>query len=446
VARNKDQGALLSCSDFSALSGISFFVGEGNSPLDRPENMVHHTIKTKSPKANKASSKIRAMSTIPFLLSTRLRSVWALAAIVGSLAACSVAPMRDEPVQTSPSATPPTRDTGPLPPEIMQAKSRWVPVPWSDLPGLDTDALHEAWPAWLQSCSRPSKPWVALCPQIKQMANASAAVQRNWIRENLQAYRVESLTPPSEGLLTAYYEPVLNAVRQARPGFQVPLYAPPADLNKRKPWYTRQEMETLPAARAALRGKELVYLADPVDAMVLHIQGSGLVNVTESDGRQRMVRLAFAGTNEQPYKSIGRWLLDQNLIRDASWPGIKAWIERNPTRVNTLLWQNPRVVFFKEEALPVGAVPPGPKGAQGVPLTAERSIAVDRSSIPYGTPVWLKSVGTQTTLDRLVLAQDTGTAIVGAVRADYYAGSGPAAGELAGRMKQPLQLWALWPR
>jgi membrane-bound lytic murein transglycosylase A len=262
----------------------------------------------------------------------------------------------------------------------------------------------------------------------------------------LQPYRVESHTQQSEGLLTAYYEPVLNAERHARPGFQVPLYGPPADLNKRKPWYTRQEIDTLPAARAALRGKALVHLADPVDAMVLHIQGSGLINVREPDGSQRMVRLAFAGTNEQPYKSIGRWLLDKNLIRDASWPGIKSWIDRNPSRVNELLWQNPRVVFFKEEALPVGSVPPGPKGAQGVPLTAERSIAVDRSSIPYGTPVWLKSSGPQTRLDRLVLAQDTGTAIVGAVRADYYAGSGPAAGELAGRVKQPLQLWALWPR
>ena len=159
-----------------------------------------------------------------------------------------------------------------------------------------------------------------------------------------------------------------------------------------------------------------------------------------------MVRLAFGGTNDQPYKSIGKWLLDQGLIRDASWPGIKDWIARNPSRLNELLWQNPRVVFFKEEALPASVVPPGPKGAQGVPLTAGRSIAVDRSSIPYGTPVWLRSPGPQTALDRLVLAQDTGTAIVGAVRADYYAGSGAAAGDLAGRLKQPLQLWVLWPR
>lgn len=408
--------------------------------------MVHHTITTKTIRANKASSKISAMIKLPFLCVHRTTAGWLLAAIVGSLTACSVAPVLDEPGAGGPLATPPAAESAVLPPPIVQAKSRWVPVHWSALPGLDNDAIHEAWPAWLQSCTRPSAVWAALCPEVRQLANASAQEQRQWMRERLQPYRVESHAQQSEGLLTAYYEPVLEAERLPKPGFNVPLYAPPADLAKRKPWYTRQDMETLPQARAALRGKALVYLADPVDAMVLHIQGSGLVNVREPNGTQRMVRLAFGGTNDQPYKSIGRWLLDQNLIRDASWPGIKSWIDRNPSRVNELLWQNPRVVFFKEEALPAGSTLPGPKGAQGVPLTAERSIAVDRSSIPYGTPVWLKSPGPQTQLDRLVLAQDTGTAIVGAVRADYYAGSGPAAGELAGRVKQPLQLWALWPK
>ena len=150
--------------------------------------------------------------------------------------------------------------------------------------------------------------------------------------------------------------------------------------------------------------------------------------------------------NDQPYQSIGRWLLDQNLTKDATWPGIKAWLAQNPKRTQDLLAKNPRFVFFKEEALTAQDALLGPKGAQGVPLTAGRSIAVDRGSIPYGTPVWLRSQGPVTSLDKLVLAQDTGTAIVGAVRADYYAGSGTAAGELAGRMKQPLQLWVLWPK
>ena len=379
------------------------------------------------------------------------RPHWAcflMAAIVGMLSACSVAPEVQDPATPSPSvpSIDTVQDTQTLPPTLVRAESRWVPVRWSELPGMDTDAVNEAWPAWLQSCTRPGPDWKALCPEIAQLANASAPEQRQWMRSKLQAYRIESLDQRSEGLLTSYYEPALVGSRRAQGAYQVPLYAPPAQLAARKPWFSRQEMETASAARAALRGKELLYLADPIDAMVLHIQGSGLVNVTEPNGTQRWVRMAYAGTNNQPYKSIGRWLLDRRLITDASWPGIKAWLDRNPSRVNELLWQNPRVVFFREEALPQGSLPPGPKGAQGVPLTAGRSIAVDRRSIPYGTPVWLKSSGPQTSLDRLVLAQDTGTAIVGAVRADYYAGSGPAAGELAGRMKQPLQLWALWPR
>jgi membrane-bound lytic murein transglycosylase A len=370
------------------------------------------------------------------------RAVMALLAavtlgIVGSLSGCSSPP----PV----TPTTPVEPGGPLPPSITQSKSRWVAVRWQDLPGLQQDALQDAWPAWLRSCERPAPAWRALCPQLRQLADAPVAMRRAWLQEHLQPYRVESLEAQPEGLLTSYYEPVLDASRKPQGRFAVPLHAAPAGLAARKPWFTRKEIDTSAQAKAALRGKELVYLNDPVDAMVLHIQGSGLVRVAEPDGRVRTVRMAFAGTNEQPYKSIGRWLLDQGLTRDASWPGIKAWIARNPSRVQELLWQNPRYVFFREEALSEGDVP-GPKGAQGVPLTAGRSIAVDPGSIPYGTPVWLATPGPTATLQRLVLAQDTGTAITGAVRADYYAGSGPEAGELAGRLKQPLRLWVLWPK
>jgi membrane-bound lytic murein transglycosylase A len=332
---------------------------------------------------------------------------------------------------------------------MAQSKSRWVAVRWNELPGLMQDKLQDAWPAWLRSCERPAKTWQTLCPQLRQLADAPAAARLAWMQDKLQPYRVETPSAEADGLLTAYYEPFYEARRQPQGAFTVPLHATPAGLDTRKSWYTRQEIDSLPAARKALQDKTLVYLNDPVDAMVLHIQGSGLVRVSESDGRVRTVRLAFAGTNNQPYKSIGRWLLDQGLTKDATWPGIKAWIARNPARVQELMWQNPRYVFFREEALPSAGADgqiPGPKGAQGVPLTAGRSIAVDPGSIPYGTPVWLASSGPQTTLQRLVIAQDTGSAITGAVRADYYAGSGAEAGELAGRLKQPLRLWVLWPK
>jgi membrane-bound lytic murein transglycosylase A len=267
--------------------------------------------------------------------------------------------------------------------------------------------------------------------------------------KNFLPYRVETLTSsasPSNGLLTAYYEPIFEASRIAKPGFDVPLYSVPAQLKSKSPWFTREEILKLPAAQSALKGKEIAYIADPVDAMILHIQGSGRLWVTQADGSRRQIRLAFAGTNDHPYQSIGRWLLDQNLTKDATWPGIKNWLAQNPRRTTELLSKNPRYIFFKEEALVGNDAQLGPKGAQGVPLTPGRSIAVDPGSIPYGMPVWLSSNGPQAQLNRMVIAQDTGSAILGAVRADYYVGSGQAAGELAGRLKQDMKMWVLLPR
>jgi membrane-bound lytic murein transglycosylase A len=250
----------------------------------------------------------------------------------------------------------------------------------------------------------------------------------------------------ARGLLTAYFEPLVDASRTPNGVFTVPLYGPPAGLSTRKPWYTRQEMDILPEAQAALKGRAVAYLADPVDALILQIQGSGRIRVLQPEGSARTSRLAFAGTNEQPYKGVGKWLLDQGLVKDASWPGIKAWLAQNPQRQQELLWSNPRMVFFREEALSDMDAEYGPRGAQGVTLTAGRSIAVDPGSMPYGTPVWLVSAGPQASFQKLVIAQDTGSAITGAVRADYFAGWGAQAGELAGRLKQPLQMWVLWPK
>jgi len=319
-------------------------------------------------------------------------------------------------------------------------------VRWAELPGFAQDDLADAWAAWLRSCERPAPAWQTLCGDVRRLSIAEPAQQRDWMVQHLQPYRVEALTGGDEGLLTGYYEPLLEASRTQRPGYATPLYRLPAGVNGNTPWYSRQEIETSAAAKAALKGREIAWLADPVDALVLHIQGSGRLLITEPDGSRKSVRLAFAGSNGQPYRSVGRWLLDQGALRDASWPGIKAWTQQNPARVKDMLWSNPRYVFFREEALASQDSGVGPRGAQGVPLTPGRSIAVDAQSIPYGTPVWLVSAGPATRLQRLVLAQDTGSAITGAVRADYFAGWGEAAADLAGRLKQPLRLWVLWPR
>ena len=393
------------------------------------------------------------MSAVARVLARRLQWLVSVGVLL-VLAACGSGPLRPPleqphpaaPTRPPPDAVAPVVSSAPPGPALLQAKSRWVPVAWSELPGFSQDDWFDAWSAWVRSCERASGPWVAACSGVRSMSLASSAEQRDWLIQHFQAYRVESLQGDPVGRLTGYFEPELEASRVASAVFAYPLYRPPADLAQRKPWYTRKEADTLPAAQAALADRIIAYVADPVDALVMQIQGSGRLRFGPTGGASQVVRLAFAGTNDQPYQSVGRWLLDQGLLRDASWPGIKAWIAANPQRRQELLWSNPRLVFFREEAMPEMDATAGPRGGQGVPLTPQRSIAVDPGSVPFGTPVWLVSAGTQTSLRRLVLAQDTGSAITGAVRADYFTGWGADAEELAGRLHQPLQLWAIWPR
>lgn len=422
----------------SAVSGVSTVLASGSSPLFRPENMVHQMIPTSINPAPSASSNSSIMK--------RFLSYVCVAVVAIGLVACGSAPVtpagRPTPGQTE-SVRSTATDSAAI---IGQAKGRWVPVAWSDLPGFADDSLFEAWNAWIKSCERATQVMASICPEVRRLSIGSPQDQRQWMQERLQPFRVESLHGEATGLLTSYYEPVLEASRVPTNGFTVPLYQPPAGLAQRKPWFSRQDIDTLPQAQAALQGRAIAYLADPIDALVLQIQGSGRIRITQPDGSQRWVRLAYAGTNDQPYRSVGRWLLDQGLIKDASWPGIKAWLAQNPQRQQELLWSNPRVVFFREEPITDRDTSEGPRGAQGVALTPGRSIAVDPGSIPYGTPVWLTSRGPQVNLEKLVLAQDTGSAITGAVRADYFAGWGPDAGELAGRLRQPLQMWVLWPK
>ena len=379
--------------------------------------------------------------------SWRKASIIAITAFLASCASPSVPPAATPgTAQPAPGARP--GDAAPLPAIRLQVKSRWVPVAWAELPGFEDDALFEAWNAWIKSCERPGPAFASLCSEVRRLSIATVQEQRDWMVSRLQPYRVESLQGAAEGLLTSYYEPVLKASRQPGSGYEVPLYRVPATLGNRKPWFSRQEIDMLPEARAALRGREIAWVDNPVEVMSLHIQGSGRLNILESDGSQRMVRVAYAGSNEQPFRSITQWLAEQGEGKmTAPWvESTKAWAAKNPQRVQQMLWSNPRYTFFQEQPLNELDAYFGPKGAQGVPLTPGRSIAVDPGSIPYGTPVWMASRGAAANWQKLVLAQDTGSAIVGAVRADYFAGTGVDAGLLASRVNQPLRLWALWPK
>ena len=376
-------------------------------------------------------------------------------ALVAALVACSSTPLPMAPSPLPAQAAPPSQDAAPGRDDLATAtierpRARWVAVRWSELPGWDGDRLGDFWTALMRSCERPAPAWRDACTKARQLgAGAGSDVAtRDWLQRQLRPYRVESLERDPVGLATGYFEPLVEASRVSRPGFRVALYGPPADLASRSPYWTRQQLETLPAAQKSLHGREIAWVRDRLDALLLQVQGSGrLVFASERGGAPTLVRVAYAAHNDQPYRSVGRWLIEQGELRsgEASWPAIRAWARQHPSRVDEMLRSNPRVVFFREEPLPDPGV--GPRGAQGVPLSPGRSIAVDPQSVPYGTPVWLDTTEPLATrpLRRLVVAQDTGSAIVGAVRADYFWGWGDDAEAAAGRMKQPLRMWVLWP-
>ena len=332
-------------------------------------------------------------------------------------------------------------------------KSNWVPASWNDIEGWNSDPIHEIWNTLVVGCEKPHPVMKPLCPQIRQRSLEEESEQRLWLMTHLQPFQIlarenSTQTPNRElGLLTSYYEPEIPAQLSPDSTFKYPLFAPPASLAlahaQGKPWYSRQDIESSSLVQNELKGKALAWLSDPLDVMIVHIQGSARLKVAGTGPTPEVYRLKFAASNDQPYISMGRWMMDQGLLKDASWPNIKAVLQAHPERAQEAFWSNPRYVFFSLE--PLGQSQTGPTGAWGVPLLPGRSVAVDTQSIPLGIPLWIASSGASP-LNRLVLAQDKGGAIQGAVRADFFAGTGEGAGAWAGQMKQPLRMWALWPR
>ena len=352
-------------------------------------------------------------------------------------------------------STPPTRgtgyrssDSGATPSSYSSSIASFNAVSWQALPGWQEDDLSQAWPAWLKSCDVLRKRsgeinWRQLCAQAANIPARDAQSIRRYFESNFQAYEIRNSSGSETGLITGYYEPVMNGSQTRTSTYNVPLYAYPNAWKKSRPnpGPTRAEL----ISSGVLQGSELAWVQDPVAAASMQIQGSGKIRL--QDGR--ILRLGFAGTNEQPFKSSAQWLIDRKEMTrsEASMQGISQWAKRNPDRVNEMLNANPRFVFFKELPSNVDA-DLGPNGALGIPLTSERSIAIDLQAMPLGAPVFLvttKPLSNQP-MQKLVMAQDTGKAIVGGVRADYYWGSGDAAGEIAGRMKQNGKMWLLLPR
>jgi len=308
--------------------------------------------------------------------------------------------------------------------------------------------------------------WQTFCSTVVASSPVDADFVRGLLEQQLTPYRVERVTGrkrETKGLVTGYYEPLIHGARGRSDVFATPLYRPPEDLlivdlasvipelkgkrvrgrlegNKVVPYYSRAGTREAPG----LAGHEIVWIDNALDAFMLEVQGSGRVQLATGE----TIRLQYADQNGHPYRSIGRYLADQGVmtIDQVNMPAIRAWLAANPARVDEVLDSNPSVVFFNEAPLEDPSI--GPKGAQGMPLTPGRSIAIDPKFLPLGAPMFLSTTqpGTDLPLQRLVVAQDTGGAIRGPVRADLFFGFGSDAGAQAGMMKNDLEMWLLWPR
>ena len=395
-------------------------------------------------------------------MSTRRRSLLGSLSLAAAiiLAGCSTTP--PPPVKSTETAQAPAAAAAPgaAPGPVLR------PVAFSSLPGWDRDELRDAWPAFLASCDVMTKraEWREPCSIARTVDSGNTRAIRTFFEAFFTPRQVFNPDGTDNGLVTGYYEPLLNGARKRGGPYQTPLHRVPDDLltvdlggiypelknmrlrgrlagNKVVPYPARAEL----AQSGALAGSELIWVDNPIDAFFLQVQGSGRVQIADT---RETVRVAYADQNGHPYRSIGRYLVDKGELTmdQASAQGIKAWLAANPKRQQELLNANPGYVFFKEEKL----VDPrkGPKGALGVPLTPQRSVAVDPNYIPLGAPVFLSTTqpGSNLPLQRMMVAQDTGGAIKNAVRADYFWGFGAEAGEKAGRMKQRGMLWVLLPK
>lgn len=346
-----------------------------------------------------------------------------------------------------------------LPPAAPFAVSKWEMLP--DWQKLD---LQPSWTAFLQSChALKHKPdWQTVCARAAELASQDNDVLRGFFEEMFTPYQVFNPDGTAHGLITGYYEPKLAGSRSKTARFKYPLYAAPDDLltidlsevypqlkdlrlrgrlegRRIVPYFSRAGIDE---GRGGLHGRELFWVENAVDLFFLQIQGSGRIEL--ADGR--MVKVGYADQNGHPYISIGKKLIEAGELKaeQASMQGIKHWAEQNPAKLAALLEQNPSYVFFRELPETLSA----PLGALGVPLTDAYSIAIDPRTIPLGAPVFLSTTypNTADPLNRLMLAQDTGGAIRGAVRADFFWGFGDQAGIQAGRMKQRGQLWVFFPK
>jgi len=336
-----------------------------------------------------------------------------------------------------------------------------VQARFTDLPGWDEARLLPGLRAFAAGCDALAGGALArACEAARPIAaSGDEASARRFVEASFAPWALGAAGGAREGLITGYYEPVLEGARERSARFRYPVYGVPSDLvdvelesvapelrgmrlrgrlegSRVVPYWSRSQIEDRPPPAPVL-----AWVDDPVALFFLQIQGSGQIRLASGD----RLRLAYADQNGHPYRALGRVLVERGelTLEQATMQGIRAWAEANPGKVRDTLDANPSYVFFRE--LPPGA---SPVGSLGVPLAAGYSLAVDTRAVPLGAPVYLATTwpGSTQPLLRLAAAQDTGGAIRGAVRADVFWGTGEEAGALAGRMRERGQIWVLWPR
>lgn len=343
----------------------------------------------------------------------------ALLAVAGLLSACA--------------------DGGPI---TSEKRVAMAPISFNEIAGWAEEKHSEALATFRRSCPKlttgPETRIVTdggektLTPaEWKRICDAGAGIKagdnrtaRLFFEENFRPLVVQEAAK-----VTGYFEPEMRGSKAPSRLFTVPVYRRPPDLTD-KPYYTRAEIE-----QGVLKGKglEIAYVQDPVGLFEVQVQGSGKIQLAEGG----KMTLGFDGSNNRPYTAIGNVLVEMGVMKkdDVTWPAIRDWLKRNPQQARDVMRKNERYIFFKDTRSQAAA------GAEGVPLTAQRSVAVDTSLTPFGTPIWIDTVrpvarkpGATEPYRRLMIAQDTGAAIKGPARSDVFFGSGPQAADWAGRM------------
>ena len=361
-----------------------------------------------------------------FLMLRRPLKLLSVTLVILLFAGCSRSPRPDNPAAAStpdnirPEAA--NKLASKSPKAKPSASPTLVPVAWKKVEGWREDDPRLALGAFLKSCSalRGRQEWQQVCAEVTTLSDRSERQVRNFFERSFTPYQLRQPGNDPVGLVTGYYIPDLRGSRESSPAYPYPLYGRPADL---------------------LAGKELLWVDDPVELLFLQIQESG--RILFEDGSRSIVR--YTGKNGHPYRSVRRWLIERGIIslEKMSMQNIMLWARGNPSQVDDFLNANPSYVSLDELPRDADSVP----GALGLQLTPGRSVAVDPRYSPLGTPVFLSTTwpNTDRPLYRLMMAQDTGGAIKGPVRADFFWGMGDAAGTEAGRMKQPLKMWVLLP-